>query len=199
MAEKTVLPDNQKRVWFFMPTLDMYIFREFMIKFTILLLVSTILFLLSDVLAELSDFIENDASWTLYVPFFLLKIPGNIRFILPIATLLGCMWTMAAFGKNMEVTAMRASGISLFRCGRAILLVGMLTTFVNIWFNEGLVPHTDRKAGSLLAIGTGEVKKMTIEDQKLTFRSPDKRRTWLFQLPGESDGDLGVAAKDGKQ
>ncbi|MBE6366804.1 MAG: YjgP/YjgQ family permease [Lentisphaerae bacterium] len=199
MAEKVILPDNQKRVWHFMPTLDGYIFREFMIKFSILLLVSTILFLLSDVLNDLSDFVENDASWRVYLPYFFLKIPGNIRFILPIAMLLGCMWTMATFGKNMEVTAMRASGVSLFCCGRSILFVGLLTTLVNIWFNEGLVPYTDRKAGVLLAIGSNDRRSHKIEDQKLTYRSPDKRRTWLFQLPEESDGALGVAAKDGKQ
>lgn len=193
------MPDNQKRRWYFMPTLDLYIFREFIIKFSVLLLVSTMLFLLSDVLDDLSDFIDNDAPWSVYVPYFLLKMPGNIRFVLPIATLLGCMWTMATFGKNMEVTAMRASGVSLFRCGYPILLVGLLTTFVNIWFNEGLVPYTERRAGQLLAIGSGDTKKMTVEDQKLTYRSPDKLRTWLFQLPEESDGALGVAAKDGRQ
>ena len=193
------MPDNQKRRWYFMPTLDLYIFREFLIKFSVLLLVSTMLFLLSDVLDDLSDFIDNDAPMSVYVPYFLLKMPGNIRFVLPIATLLGCMWTMATFGKNMEVTAMRASGVSLFRCGYPILLVGLLTTFVNIWFNEGLVPYTERRAGQLRAIGSGDTKKQTIEDQKLTYRSPDKLRTWLFQLPEESEGALGVAAKDGKQ
>lgn len=197
--KEQILPDNQKRRWYFMPTLDGYIFREFMIKFSILLLVSTILFLLSDVLDDLSDFMDNDAPWTVYVPYFVMKMPGNIRFVLPIATLLGCIWTMATFGKNMEVTAMRASGVSLFRCGYSILLVGMLTTFVNIWFNEGLVPFTERQAANLLAVGSGDTKKMTIEDQKLTYRSPDKLRTWLFQLPEESDGALGAAAKDGKQ
>lgn len=196
------LPENdkrEKRTWLFLKTLDLYIFREFMIKFSILLLISTILFLISDVLGSLSDFIENGASWQIYVPFYLLKIPGNIRFILPMAMLLGCMWTMAAFGKNMEVTAMRASGVSLFRCGGPILLVGLITTLVNIWFNEGLVPYTDRRSSHLQAVGTGEVKKKDIEEQKLAYRSPDKKRTWLFQLPNELDGALGVAAKDGKQ
>ena len=197
--KEQLLPDNQKRRWFFMPTLDGYIFREFMIKFSILLLISTILFLLSDVLDDLSDFMNNDAPWTVYVPYFMMKVPGNIRFVLPITTLLGCMWTMATFGKNMEVTAMRASGVSLFRCGYSILLVGLLTTFVNIWFNEGLVPFTERRAANLYAVGSGSIKKMTIEEQKLTYRSPDKLRTWLFQLPEESDGALGAAAKDGKQ
>lgn len=182
-----------------MPTLDGYIFREFMIKFAILLLVATILFLLGDVLNNLSDFLDNDAPWRLYVWFFMLKIPGNIRFVLPIATLLGCMWTMATFGKNMEVTAMRASGISLFRCGRPILFVGLATTAVNIWFNEALVPYTEARATRLFAVGSGEAKKRTVEEQKLTYRSPDKRRTWLFQLPDTANAELGIAAQDGKQ
>ena len=199
MADKPAVEAREKRKWIFLHTLDGYILREFMIKFSILLLISTILFILSDVLADLSDFIENGASWTLYVPYFLLKIPGNIRFILPIATLLGCMWTMAAFGKNMEVTAMRASGISLFRCGGPILLVGLITTAVNIWFNEGLVPYTDRKAAKILEVGSGEIKKKDVEVQKLAYRSPDKKRIWLFQIPSESDEALGVANKDGKQ
>ncbi len=199
MTQKIKIPDNQPRRWGYMPTLDGYIFREFMIKFVILLLVATILFLLNDVLNDLSDFLDNDASWRIFSWYFLLKIPGNIRFVLPIATLLGCMWTMAMFGKNMEVTAMRASGISLFRCGRSILIVGLFTTAVNIWFNEALVPSTERQAGSIFAIGSGDIKKMTIQEQKLTYRSPDKKRTWLFQLPEESDGALGIAAKDGKQ
>ena len=189
----------QPRRWNFMPTLDGYIFREFMIKFTILLLVATILFLLSDVLHDLSDFLDNDAPMAMYVSYFLLKIPGNIRFILPIATLLGCMWTMAAFGKNLKVTAMRASGVSLFRCGRPILLVGLLTSLVNIWFNEELVPYTEAQALNLLAVGSGDTKKMTIQDQKLTFRSLDKRRIWLFQLPEDPNTELGLVNKDGKQ
>lgn len=198
MAGKKKIQSKEKRKWFFMPTLDCYILREFMIKFSILLLISTILFLLSDVLADLSDFIEKGASWQIYIPYFLLKIPGNIRFILPIAMLLGCMWTMATFGKNMEVTAMRASGVSLFRCGRSILAVGMLTTFVNIWFNEGLVPYTDRKAFALKAEGTRDDKsrkKKDLEEQKLVYRSPDKKRTWLFERDKNSGGELGVGVQ----
>ena len=75
--KEQILPDNQKRRWFFMPTLDGYIFREFMIKFSILLLVSSILFLLSDVLDDLSDFIDNDAPWSVYVPYFIMKMPDG--------------------------------------------------------------------------------------------------------------------------
>ena len=39
MAEKTLEHTREKRSWIFLKTLDGYIFREFMIKFSILLLI----------------------------------------------------------------------------------------------------------------------------------------------------------------
>ena len=104
-----------KRRWFPLWRLDGYIFREFMIKYTILLLLFIILFVLNDIYRDISDFFDAKASWRDIALFLICKIPGNIRFILPISMLLGCMWTMATFGKYLEVTAMRASGMSLFR------------------------------------------------------------------------------------
>ena len=117
----------------FLPILDLYVFSEFMIYLCILLLVFTILFIIGDVFNDLSDFLDENASIKEIISFLLLKLPGNIRFILPITVLLACMWTMAMFGKHMEVTAMRSSGLSLFRCGGSIFAVGLIITGVNIY------------------------------------------------------------------
>ncbi|MCP3968177.1 MAG: YjgP/YjgQ family permease [Lentisphaerae bacterium] len=164
-----------------MPVLDYYIFREFMIYLSILLLVFVTLFILGDVFNDLGDFLKHNSGIRSLMGYLLLKLPGNIRFVLPISVLLGCMWTMAMFGKNMEVTAMRASGISLFRCGGSIFIVGLIVTMINIWFNEGLVPYTEREA-EILKLATTKNKGETLDFQKmLTYRSPDKRRTWLFR------------------
>ncbi|QSH42513.1 LptF/LptG family permease [Lentisphaerota bacterium ZTH] len=164
-----------------LPVLDYYIFREFMVYLSILLLVFITLFILGDVFNDLGDFLSHGASLNSIIGYLLLKLPGNIRFVLPISVLLGCMWTMAMFGKNMEVTAMRASGISLFRCGGSIFIVGLIVTTVNIWFNEGLVPYTEREA-EILKLASTKNKGKTLDFQKmLTYRSPDKRRTWLFR------------------
>ena len=140
----TLLP----RRWFPLPKLDGYILREFLIKYSVLLLVFVILFILSDVYRDISDFLEAKAPWRSILLYLAYKLPGNVRFILPITMLLGCMWTMATFGKNMEVTAMRASGVSLFRCGGAIFAVGLVVTGVNIYFNEALCrTPNDRRNG----------------------------------------------------
>lgn len=179
------------RRWGILPTLDMYVFREFMIKLSVLLLVFVILFVLGDVFNELGDFLDAEAPMTEFLSFLVLKLPGNIRFVLPISMLLGCMWTMATFGKNMEVTAMRASGVSLFRCGGPILLVGFLMTCINIYFNEALVPYTEREAA---VVRNSAVKKVDAQ-KMLTYRSPDRDRNWFFRSFVSGTENAGVILK----
>lgn len=179
------------RRWGLLPTLDYYVLREFLIKLSILWLVFVILFILGDIFNELSDFLEEEASMRDFVAFLTLRLPGNIRFVLPISMLLGCMWTMATFGKNMEVTAMRASGVSLFRCGGPILLMGLLVTGVNIYFNEALVPYTEQKA---MQVRNRALHK-DVELNLLSFRSGDRERTWFFRAFIDGDDNSGVILK----
>ena len=98
-AQKETCP----RTFFFLPTLDFYIFREFMIPFSILLFAFTFLFLIGDVFNDLSDLLEHKASLQLSARYFLLKMPGNIRFVLPISVLLACMYTLANFGRLLRL------------------------------------------------------------------------------------------------
>ncbi len=170
-------PLTQPRRWFPLPQLDLYILREFLIKYSVLLLVFIILFILGDVYRDISDFLENKAAARDILLYLAYKLPGNIRFILPISMLLGCMWTMATFGKNMEITAMRASGVSLFRCGGSIFVVGLAVTAINIYFNEALVPYTERQAEVIRA---NAMERRQYVRGLLTYRSSDRQRHWLF-------------------
>lgn len=167
-----------KRRWFPLWKLDGYILREFLIKYTILLLLFIILFVLNDIYRDIADFFDAQADWHEIAAYLICKIPGNIRFILPISMLLGCMWTMATFGKYLEVTAMRASGVSLFRCGGAILFAGLIVSIVNIYFNEKLVPQTSVIAEKIYDQSSDSRRYV---HSLLTYRSDDGKRRWLFQ------------------
>lgn len=165
------------RKWFPLWRLDGYILREFLIKYSILMLVFIILFILGDVFDDIQDFLDARADWRQMVLYLLCKLPGNIRFILPITMLLGCMWTMAEFGKNLEVTAMRASGVSLLRCGGSIFAVGLIVTGVYIYFNETLIPKTQNLAEKIYDEAAQRRKSV---HYLLAFRSDDSKRHWLF-------------------
>lgn len=168
-----------KRRWGLLPRLDMYVMREFLVKWCILILVFVLGFIMGDVFDSLSDFLDADAPMKVTVSYFALRLPGNVRFILPISMLLGTIWTMAAFGKNQEITAMRASGVSLFRCGVPIMFVGFLVALVNIYFNEFMVPYTEHRATVIM----NKIHNRDVGQQKmLVYRSTDGERAWFFRI-----------------
>ena len=99
-------PDDDGRRFSWMPTLDGYILRAFLIPFFILLFAFTLLFIIMDMYNDVGDFLDNKASVSISVKYFLLKIPGNIRFILPITVLLACMYALANLGRTKEALAL---------------------------------------------------------------------------------------------
>jgi len=163
----------------FLPILDLYVLKEFLIPLSALILAFSILFLIGDMFNDLGEFFEYKAPASVAFQYFMLKMPGNIRFILPISVLLACMYTMANFGRNREVTAMRASGISLLRCGGSIYFCAFIITLVIFWFNEALVPYTERESDIVYhrMSKPGYAQDMLM----LQYRSSDKLRDWLFR------------------
>ena len=184
MADKAEIKQIQqatcKRTFWLLPTLDFYVLREFMIPFSILIFAFTFLFLIGDIFNDLSDFLDCKASFSVTASYFIAKVPGNIRFVLPISVLLACMYTLANFGRNKEITAMRSSGLSLIRCGFAIFCVGFVVMLVNFWFNEQLVPYTEQEAVLIREKMLDPKYEETLYNM-LQYRSADKLRDWLFQ------------------
>jgi len=179
----TAAGDGRKFSW--MPVLDGYILRAFLIPFGILLFAFTLLFIIMDMYNDIGDFLDNKAPLSVSVHFFALKIPGNIRFILPITVLLACMYALANLGRNRELTAIRASGISLMRCGMPIFAVGFCVMLVNFYFNEKLVPETTREAELVRRLVTNP-KYVEQTNARLQFHSGDRLRSWYF---GQFDDD----------
>lgn len=178
-GEATTAVARIRRRFLWLPILDRYVLREFMIPFTVLIIGFILLFLVGDVFNDLADFLQRDTPLAITTHYFLLKLPGNIRFVLPISLLLACMYTMHKFGRSQEIIAMRACGLSLQRCSAAIYAVALLVTAINFWFNEKFVPDTEREAFLLRTRVKREDHQQYLHAM-LTYRSPDGRRMWLF-------------------
>ena len=196
IGEHLNISKKRKRKTFgLQPILDKYVLKEFLLPLFVLISGFIIMFIIGDLFNDLEDFTGHKAPVTETVHYFLLKIPGNVRFILPLSVLLACMYTMANFGKNLEITAMRATGISLQRSCAAIYFVALMVACINFWFNERLVPYTERKARYIQ-------KKRKTEGwwtggkENLSYRSPDGKRTWLFNAFAEQGVEKKVYLKN---
>ncbi len=181
-----------KRTFCWMPKLDLYVMREFLIPFSVLFFAFTLLFLIGDVFNDVDHFLEYNgegAAWKA-VCYFIYRIPFNIRFVLPITVLLSCMYTLANLGRHREITAMRASGISLFRCGLSIYVIAFCVMLMNFWFNESLIPESMRNANEILSsIGEDKFKGATRKGKLVQYHTSDNLRNWVF----------GEFAEDGSQ
>jgi lipopolysaccharide export system permease protein len=161
--------------------IDFYILKEFLIIYFCTLFAFNMLFLISNLINKMGDMIDAKATFFQASYYFILKQPESIVFVLPINLLLSCMYAMAKLGMNNEITAMRASGISLFRCGFSIYCIGFIVTCVQFVFTDGLAPKCTREAliyRKTLALGPSYLQSQT---RMLMYRSPNNQRTWLVE------------------
>ena len=176
-----------KRSFFYLPLLDRYILVEFLIPFIALTVGFTFLFLVGELLDDLQDFIEAQASFSTTAHYFLLKLPENFRFILPISTLLSGIYAMANMGKNNEITALRASGISLLRCGGSLYIFSLILTLISFTFNETVIPGAIKQAHKIKC----KVKNRPYNELRwLSYFNQSSQRLWLFDkfsLEGEQE------------
>ena len=54
--------------------------------------------------------------WSVILTYLLAKQPQNLTYVIPFASLLAASFMTMMLGKNSELTAMRAAGMSLFTC-----------------------------------------------------------------------------------
>lgn len=67
-------------------------------------------------------------------------LPYAVSYAMPLGTLVGILIVMGRFSSNNEFTAMKASGISLWRISAPILLFAMLAAWATAWLNASHAP-----------------------------------------------------------
>jgi lipopolysaccharide export system permease protein len=123
-----------------------YLARRTLEAVAMSLLSLVLLFSFFDYISELADI--RDAGYTaayalLYVA---LNIPGRIQELLPIAALLGALFTFARLAANSEFTVMRASGLSAQRLLGYLGVIGLALGVIAFVIGEYVTPASERLA-----------------------------------------------------
>ncbi|MEX1017344.1 MAG: LptF/LptG family permease [Phycisphaeraceae bacterium] len=140
-----------------MKTLDRHIIREFLVNFGILLAVLMTLFVVVDLIVGLDYFMEAGAAHAdRYGGQFLATIMVLLDYYVPMLVMVyvflsglivvGAMgFTIATFQRTREMTAMVASGVSLYRVAAPILLVGIALNALSLPIQELIIPDMAAK------------------------------------------------------
>ncbi|RZA34471.1 MAG: LPS export ABC transporter permease LptG [Lysobacteraceae bacterium] len=74
--------------------------------------------------------------------YVLLLVPGNVYQVMPVAALIGTVYTMAQFASSSEFTIMRASSMSTRMAGWMLFKVGLVFVVITFIFGELITPRT---------------------------------------------------------
>ena len=89
---------------------------------------------------------------------------GLVPLAFPLAMLLASIMTFGNLGENYELVAMKASGISLFRIMRPLLVVALLMTSIAFYFSNSILPKTNLKFYSLMLSVRQQKPEMVIKE-----------------------------------
>lgn len=126
-----------------MRILQKYILRQAMVTLLITLGVFTFVLLLGGLMRKLSDMLVNQQLGLEAVGWFLLLVtPQILSFSLPMAMLATTLLVFGRLSADSEVTAMRASGISIGQIAAPVILLGVLMAGLCFYINGILAPQT---------------------------------------------------------
>ena len=167
--------------------LDRYILRQTIAPFVFALSSLTSIMLLNEVARRLPKLVGKGLPWGVIGEVFMLTIPFLIVMTLPMALLLAVMYAFTHLGADNEITAMKASGVSIRQMLAPALLAGAVLACVTFYVTDQIHPRSNARLKALLSdIGR---KKPTLElaEQSINPIPPSS----LFLRAGRVDANSG--------
>src|SRR5438034_11638922 len=106
--------------------LSRYLLRQHLAPLGFALAAFTLLMLLRQVAQQFGNLVGKGLPWSVILEVFLLSVPFIIAMTLPMAVLVAVLYAFSQLAGDHEITAMKASGVSLGRLVAPVLSAAAL-------------------------------------------------------------------------
>jgi LPS export ABC transporter permease LptG len=152
---------------------DEYVLREFLRTFTMVLVSFVMLMLVFTFFELLSDIIKNRTPLVTVGEYLIDLTPSMIYLITPLSVLIGVLVVFGVMNRNSEITAMKATGISLYRIAVPVLTIAAILSVSLFAFDELYLPQANRRQEALRDTIKGKPPE--------SVEHPGRR--WIFGQP----------------
>jgi lipopolysaccharide export system permease protein len=132
-----------------MRQLDSYVAREFARMYVLFSLAAPVLFILGDWTDNLGTFADQGLTVRQVALSYFYMFPMFILWSLPIAALIGTVFTVSNMTRHSEMAAAKAGGISFYRAVAVLPVIGVLLTGLGLALGE-LVPVSMARRAAVL-------------------------------------------------
>ena len=126
-----------------------YLAREVTGAIVLVLVAFLALFGFFDMIAEVKSVGQSAYQLRHAVGFVLLRMPGRVYELMPIAVLIGTLYALSSLARHSEITVLRASGLSTGRLLLTLVQVAAVFAAVTFVFGEFVTPPSERAAQQL--------------------------------------------------
>jgi LPS export ABC transporter permease LptG/LPS export ABC transporter permease LptF len=156
--------------------LDEYVMRGFLRNFVLVLVSLVILFIIFTFFELIGDILRYRTPLSIVGDYLLNLVPFILNQVLPLVALVAVLITFGELNRKNELTAMKATGISLYRIVAPMLVVATLLSALLFAFDETYLPSANRRQEALLSVIKGKPAQ--------TFLRPDRK--WIS---GQTSGN----------
>ncbi|MDO9204871.1 LPS export ABC transporter permease LptG [Methylotenera sp.] len=140
-----------------MKILNKYLLKEVTGNVLMVMLALIAMFSFFDLIQELEALGKGNYGLGKILLFVLLSAPGHIYDVMPVAVLVGCMYSLGQFARYSELVVLRVSGLSIFNIAVLLLKIGLMFTFVTFLVGEFVTPFSEKMAQRMRIKATDSV------------------------------------------
>ena|SRR5436190_1251241 len=194
-----------------MRTLHGYLTRQIVATMLMTVVVFTFVLLLGNVLKEILGMLVNrQATLIMAVQAIGLLIPFVLVFALPMGLLTATLLVFGRFSADQELTAIRASGISLVSVITPVLLLSTFMSIISAWVNLEVAPKCRVAYKRLLLNVSMSQAGLLLPERTFVKDFPNKivyignidgpnlKDILIYNLNSEGKVDYYIRAKEGK-
>ncbi len=122
-----------------MKKLDIYLARQFLAILTMAILGFICVFIIVDIFENLDKFIDSAVPFPVVLRYYLFTLPWFFNIGLPMSMLIATVFSIGLLAKRNELTAMKATGISVYRIAVPLIIIGFLVSALSFVFEDQLV------------------------------------------------------------
>lgn len=136
---------------------ERYLMRECFAAIFLVLAAFLALFSFFDLINELRSVGKAGYQFGHALLYVTLNVPGLVYELIPIATLIGTLYSLSTLARHSEITVLRASGLATRDLLMTLFRVAGLLALLTLLVGEGLVPFSEKMAQELRAKALSKV------------------------------------------
>jgi LPS export ABC transporter permease LptG len=164
--------------------LDEYVLRAYASAFLLSLAAFTSLYVVFTFFELIGDIVRNQTPFIIVGEYLFNLVPYILYAVTPLCSLLAVLITFGSLSRSSELTAMKATGISIYRVVAPIFVLAAILGAALFAFDESYLPQANRRQEELRDI----IKHKPAQ----TFLNPEHK--WISGQSGQT-GQLGAPAR----